>query len=572
MATRTLKVNIDGDSSGAEKALSKTEKAAGGFQNKMKSVSKSMLKFGGAMTLGVTLPVVAGFKMVTDAASDMGEATSKVRVIFGKNAKSITSWSTTTAKAMGISKVAALTFAGSLGNVFTQLGVNTKQAATMSKAWITLAGDLASFNNADPSEVLESMEAATRGEYDALQKYAPSVSAATIEQEAMRMSGKKLATELTAQEKLLALNKLIFEQTGAAQGDFARTADSAANKQKALNAQFEDAKAKLGDSLLPILTDLTDLLSKVVDKFTKLTPEQQKFILYAIAATAAIGPLTTALGGLGAALAFATGPIGLFVLAIAAVSYGLYYAYNNSETFRTKLQEVAGALPGIAVQFTQFGDTVGKALAGPLTVAARAWPEIERIIRAVLSTTLANVQNVFQMMIGAVSVPLNIIRGYVKLVTSLMRGDVSGAFGAIYQTASRVFNGVAQVITNAMALATRNFRAGIAAIKNAWNSTLGGRSISIPGFDPPGPGPSFGGASITIPRLHDGGVFHAPRAGGEGLALLKDGERVLTKQQQRNGGVTHNWYITGSGGEDIGRTIQQIVRYEAAFAGTTAGT
>lgn len=39
-----------------------------------------------------------------------------------------------------------------------------------------------------------------------------------------------------------------------------------------------------------------------------------------------------------------------------------------------------------------------------------------------------------------------------------------------------------------------------------------------------------------IPKLHTGGIFRASRPGGEGLALLKDGERVLSPSQSRMGG------------------------------------
>jgi hypothetical protein len=36
--------------------------------------------------------------------------------------------------------------------------------------------------------------------------------------------------------------------------------------------------------------------------------------------------------------------------------------------------------------------------------------------------------------------------------------------------------------------------------------------------------------------MHSGGTFQAPRLGGEGLALLKDGERVLPPGYTQDGG------------------------------------
>ena len=46
---------------------------------------------------------------------------------------------------------------------------------------------------------------------------------------------------------------------------------------------------------------------------------------------------------------------------------------------------------------------------------------------------------------------------------------------------------------------------------------------------------NFVAESDTIPRFHGGGMFHAPTPGGEGLAILRDGETVLTPGQSTGG-------------------------------------
>lgn len=83
------------------------------------------------------------------------------------------------------------------------------------------------------------------------------------------------------------------------------------------------------------------------------------------------------------------------------------------------------------------------------------------------------------------------------------------------------------------------FRAAINWIIDRWNNftiSFGGQTISL------GPLGSVTIPRVTIntpdiPRLHSGGVFRAPRAGGEGLAMLKDGETV-TPAGMGSGGVT----------------------------------
>jgi phage-related protein len=68
------------------------------------------------------------------------------------------------------------------------------------------------------------------------------------------MSGKKSASELTAHDNLLAVQKIMFEQTTKAQGDFARTGDQNAGSQKKASAAMENAQAALGKGLLPVMT------------------------------------------------------------------------------------------------------------------------------------------------------------------------------------------------------------------------------------------------------------------------------------------------------------------------------
>ena len=89
--------------------------------------------------------------------------------------------------------------------------------------------------------------------------------------------------------------------------------------------------------------------------------------------------------------------------------------------------------------------------------------------------------------------------------------ELKEAFGTIADVVRTVFGNIAGPI-----------KAALQAVKDAWNSTVGGKGIKIDSYGP------FGGVDLTIPRLHTGGTFRAPTPGGEGLAMLLDGERVLS--------------------------------------------
>lgn len=198
------------------------------------------------------------------AASDLGETVSKSATIFGEASGEVRDWAAGAAKGFGQTEQGALDAAATFGNLFSQLGIGSDQAATMSTRMVELASDFASFNNANPADVIEAQTAAFRGEYDALQRFVPTINAATVEQKALAMTGKTVTSELTAQEKALAVNALMMENAGAAAGDFDKTSGSLANQQRILSSQVGDLQARLGAQLLPVLSTLAGVLIDTV--------------------------------------------------------------------------------------------------------------------------------------------------------------------------------------------------------------------------------------------------------------------------------------------------------------------
>ncbi len=220
----------------------------------------------GAATATAAAGVVAvkvGKDVVT-AATDMNETMSKSNTIFGKNAAAMLKWSENSAEALGMSQEAALAGAAQFGNFFDQIGIGGKQAVNMSKRLMQLSADLGSFNNAEPTEVMEAFQAATRGEYDTLQKFIPTANAAAVEIAALSATGKKSKKDLTVADKALGLYALANRDAGAAVGDFARTSGGLANQQRILAASFQDSKTKLGQALLPGVTSLAVAVNKYV--------------------------------------------------------------------------------------------------------------------------------------------------------------------------------------------------------------------------------------------------------------------------------------------------------------------
>lgn len=129
-------------------------------------------------------------------------------------------------------------------------------------------------------------------------------------------------------------------------------------------------------------------------------------------------------------------------------------------------------------------------------------------------------------------------------------GFVGGLGGRIWNAASGMFDGIKDA-----------FRSAINTVIGWWN----GLSFGIPGFDPPGPGPSFPGFSVgtpNIPYLAQGGLVK----GGRGGTLAMIGERrsdELVVPLDRAGrtlgnSITLNVYApVGANARTIGREIQR---------------
>ncbi len=274
-----LEVEIVGDARKLNRTLKETETSTKRWAKRLENASagSALVGRGGlgssaALLKGGGLALGAGFAAnevakLSDAASDLNEQITKSEAVFGRSSAGIQDWSRTTAGAIGVSRTAALEATGTFGNLFNTVGIVGDQAGSMSKALVELGADLASFNNADPSEVLDAIRSGLIGEAEPLRRFGVLLSEARVQQRALADTGKTTAKSLTDQEKALARYEIIMNDTKKAQGDFGRTSGGLANQQRILKARFADTRAELGTKLLPIMVKATEGANKLLDAF-----------------------------------------------------------------------------------------------------------------------------------------------------------------------------------------------------------------------------------------------------------------------------------------------------------------
>jgi uncharacterized membrane protein YgcG len=271
------------------------------------------------------------------AASDLEENLSKVNVIFGEGAKEIENFAKTAATALGQSQNAVLEAAGTFGTFGKAAGLGGIELAKFSNDFTGLASDLASFNNTSPEEAVNAIGAALRGEAEPLRKFGVLLNDATLKTAALELGIYDGNGALTAQQKILAAQNVIYKQTTTAQGDFGRTSDGLANSQRILKAQLQNLQIEIGKGLLPVVQAILPPL-KAFAAWAVENPKAFKIVAGTIAGIA------TAI--LAVNFAMAANPFTLIAVGIAALVTGLAIAYTKFEQFRNIVNTVLNGLIG----------------------------------------------------------------------------------------------------------------------------------------------------------------------------------------------------------------------------------
>jgi len=214
---------------------------------------------------GIGVALSAGAVKAISAASDLDEAISATRQIFGDAADSVLAFADDAATALGISKQEALDGALVFGTYGKAAGLAGDELSDFTNDFLGLASDLASFRNSSPEEVIEAIGAALRGESEPLRRYGVLLDDATLKAEALALGIYSGNGPLTQQQKILAAEAAIYKQTADAQGDFARTSDGLANSSRILRARLANVTAQIGTALLPIALSFSGfVLDKVI--------------------------------------------------------------------------------------------------------------------------------------------------------------------------------------------------------------------------------------------------------------------------------------------------------------------
>ncbi|WP_426319941.1 hypothetical protein [Microbacterium sp. E-13] len=255
----TGQVTAASDSAGKEGGKA----AAGGF---VSGFGKTLL--GASAVAGLSLGIGAlignAMQAIGDGlsnASSFEQISSAVEDVFEGSAGTIQKFAKASAKSIGLSSLSALNGATDLGLMGKAAGLTGDDLAEFSTDLLGLAADMAAFRDVPIEQAIGAIGSAFRGEMEPIRVFGVQLDDAALKAKALELGIYDGNGALTAQQKTLAANASLWQQTAVMQGQAAQEAESMAGKQAILAAQWENISVRLGQAFMPVAEEVVDWMT-----------------------------------------------------------------------------------------------------------------------------------------------------------------------------------------------------------------------------------------------------------------------------------------------------------------------
>lgn len=204
------------------------------------------------------------FKDAITDASAAQKAIETASQFFGRGFASIEEHAASADTAIGLSEQGYLQAARTLGALGKRAGLTGDDLNTFVEDAIQRGGDLSAEFGKSVPDALKALQSGLAGNVRGLRQFGVQITSQDIANEAYASGIAKSGEVLTTQQKILAASELIFKQTDAAQGQFAKHSGDLAQQEAILKAKFENIAEEVGTHLLPVMVELTGALLHVI--------------------------------------------------------------------------------------------------------------------------------------------------------------------------------------------------------------------------------------------------------------------------------------------------------------------
>lgn len=199
-----------------------------------------------------------------EIASNLTEVQNVVDTTFGNFKQKIEDLSSTSIMDLGMSEYTAKQIGSTFQAMGGAMGFAQGEMADMSVELVKLTGDMASFYDVAQEDVGKSLQSIFTGETEPLRKYGLDLTQATLEQWALNNGINASVSSMSQLEKAQLRYQYVMANTGAAQGDFAKTMDSWSNQVRILKQQLQQLASVIGGTLINALKPLVKALNSAM--------------------------------------------------------------------------------------------------------------------------------------------------------------------------------------------------------------------------------------------------------------------------------------------------------------------
>lgn len=441
-----LMLLIKADASGMNKGFDDAKAKTGGLLDGLGKLGLAGLGVG--VIKGAAEGVAASMGGIIEAAEAAGDAKARLDIVLGSDLSGVMQDNATIANQLGMTKTSYLEAAGAASNYLTNLGVGKDAAADMAMGMTELAPKLAAFTGMDPAAVTDALQKGVGGATRGLKELGIAIDTDLLE-------------GLDGAAESQAIYDQILAQSAGAQQAWADNQGDVANSMARVSAAMDDAKAAIGERLLPIIAPLIEqfatALPGAIDAVVQVGGTIIGWAQQAGQALASFFTDTSAQGQ-----SFKDQLIAAWENIKTAVGRAVdWFDTNVKPVLLAVFQTIASKVAELKQQFDdKFGSIRGfvqsvvdwfNAHVAPTIasvfdqIMAVVGPVVE-FFRAHMDEIKAIVSGVFDVVVGVVSGGFTIIKGLFEAAMAFIRGDWSGAWEAIKGTVSGVIPAIGRIL------------------------------------------------------------------------------------------------------------------------------
>ena len=284
-----------GASSGrAATSLSKSINTYSSSASRATKSSKSLAAMIGKVyaSYWILFRLFRGIGKAITIASDLVEVQNVVNTVFGDMTAKVEQYADRSIEQFGMSELAFKQYASRFQAMGSAMGIDSgligqansflnkstngyvALSDSMSDVSLTLTqltADMASFYNVEQAAVAEDLAAIFTGETRPLRTYGLDLTQATLSEWAMKQGLDANIQSMSQAEKTMLRYQYVLANTTAAQGDFARTANTWANQVRILKERFKQWASVLGTGFIAAFKPFIQTLNNVMGKVTQFT-------------------------------------------------------------------------------------------------------------------------------------------------------------------------------------------------------------------------------------------------------------------------------------------------------------